>query len=254
MIVLPAIDILGGKPVRLIQGDYSQASQVAASVTETAKAFEKAGASFLHLVDLDGARQGFPVNRDLIVQTARSLSIPVEAGGGIRTLDQARDYLDHGVERVILSTAALKDPAVVARLVEAYPGRIAAGLDCRNGQVRVAGWLEDGGMSIEEAVQAMEKAGIQTMIITDISKDGMLSGPSFDLYKRLRPLLQDSTQLIASGGISSLEDLCALQKDGAVQGAITGKAIYSGALDLGKAVETLQSLIGDGLEGEKISC
>lgn len=239
MILLPAIDILDGKPVRLIQGDYAKASQVAGSVLDTARAFEQAGAQFVHLVDLDGAREGKPVNRDLIIRTAQMLSIPVEVGGGIRTESDAQTYLDGGVERIILSTAALEDPDLVERLVRAYPGRIAAGLDCRDGQVKVAGWLVDGGVSIEEAVRRMDQAGIRTMIITDISRDGMLSGPSFELYSRLRLLISPDCELIASGGIASIDDLARLQQEGAVGGAIAGKAIYSGAIDLKDALELL---------------
>lgn len=238
MLLLPAIDILGGKPVRLKQGDYSQASQVAASVLETAKDFEKAGAEFVHLVDLDGAKAGYPVNQDLILHTANALSIPVEVGGGIRSEADARAYLEGGVERVIVSTAALADPDLLASLIKDYPGRIAAGLDCKDGQVKVSGWLADSGVSIEEAVLKMEKAGVETLIITDISKDGMLSGPSFGLYETLAPL--SSCRLIASGGISSLDDLLRLQKEGHVYGAIAGKAIYSGAVDVQQALQALK--------------
>lgn len=244
MIVLPAIDILGGKPVRLRQGDYNQASQVAASVLDTAKSFEADGAQWVHLVDLDGAKAGHPVNDELILQTANSISIPVEVGGGIRNEVQARAYLDGGVQRVILSTAALADLDLVKRLAADYPGRVAVGLDCMNSRVKIAGWLEDGGVMIEDAVQTMEKAGIQTLIVTDISKDGMLSGPSHDLYQKLAKLTK--CDLIASGGISCLEDLEKLQQDGNVAGAITGKALYSGKIDLKSALETLNREKGEG--------
>lgn len=235
MILLPAIDILGGKPVRLRQGDYNQVSQVAASVVETAKSFEADGAKFIHLVDLDGAKAGHPVNDELVLQTANSVSIPVEIGGGIRTEADARHYLDGGVQRVILSTAALSNPKLVESLCKAYPGRIAAGLDCKDGRVKVAGWLEDGGVQIEEAIARMEKLGVETIIITDISKDGMLCGPAFDLYNHLAPLTQ--CKLIASGGVACLEDLLKLQADGSTAGAIMGKAIYSGKIDLKQALK-----------------
>lgn len=237
MILLPAIDILNGKPVRLKQGDYNQASNVADSVLDTAKAFEKAGAQWLHLVDLDGAREGRPINFDLICEVIDQVNIPVEIGGGIRSLENAQSYLEKGAARVILSTAALQNPALISKLATQYPGKIAAGLDCLNGEVKLAGWLENSGTQIESAIQAMEKAGIQTLIITDISKDGMLVGPAFDLYKRLAPLT--SSTIIASGGISSLEDLLTLQKDQSVGGAIVGKAIYSGNIDLSKAIQAL---------------
>lgn len=237
MILLPAIDILGGKPVRLRQGDYNQVSQVAASVLETAKSFEADGAEFIHLVDLDGAKAGHPVNGDLILETANSVAIPVEIGGGIRTEADARRYLDGGVHRVILSTAALSNPELVETLCKAYPGRIAAGLDCKDNRVKVAGWLEDGGVQIGEAIARMEKLGVETLIITDISKDGMLTGPAFDLYNHLAPLTK--CKLIASGGVARLEDLLKLQADGSVAGAIMGKAIYSGNLDLQEALKAI---------------
>lgn len=237
MILLPAIDILNGKPVRLKQGDYNQASSVADSVLDTAKSFEKAGAKWLHLVDLDGAREGRPINHDLICEVIEQVNIPVEIGGGIRTLENAQSYLEKGAARVILSTAALQNPELISKLAEKYPGQIAAGLDCLKGEVKLAGWLENSGTQIEEAIQAMEKAGIQTLIITDISKDGMLVGPAFELYKRLAPLT--SSTIIASGGISSLEDLLTLQKDQSVGGAIVGKAIYSGNINLEKAIKAL---------------
>ncbi len=238
MILIPAIDILNGKPVRLKQGDYNQASSVADSVMDTAKAFEQAGAEWLHLVDLDGAKDGKPTNQKLILETIQNVSIPVEIGGGIRTFEDAKAYLEGGAARVILSTAALQNPDLIAQLVELYPGKVAAGLDCLHGEVKLSGWLENSGTSIEKAIAMMEEAGIQTLIITDISKDGMLVGPSFDLYNRLAP--QTTCQIIASGGISSLEDLLALQSDQSVSGAIVGKAIYSGNIELARALKALQ--------------
>lgn len=238
MILIPAIDILNGKPVRLKQGDYNQASSVADSVLETAKAFEKAGAQWLHLVDLDGAKEGKPTNQALILETIQSVSIPVEIGGGIRSFEDAKAYLDGGAARVILSTAALQKPELVTQLVKLYPGQIAAGLDCLNGEVKLSGWLENSGTSIEQAIQQMQAAGIQTLIITDISKDGMLVGPSFALYNRLAP--QTTCQIIASGGISNLDDLLTLERDQSVAGAIVGKAIYSGNIDLPTALNALE--------------
>ncbi len=240
MIILPAIDILGGKPVRLKKGDYGKASQVASSVLETAKAFEQDGASFLHMVDLDGAKAGHPVNHELVLQTIEALDIPVEIGGGIRNAEQARMYLDGGAARVILSTAALEQPQLIGALAKEYPGKIAAGLDCENGRVKVNGWLEDGGTSIEEAITAMEQIGIDTIIVTDISKDGMLEGPSFELYEKLAP--QTKCKIIASGGISKLDDLIWLAKSKTAAGAICGKAIYSGNVDLKEAIQALKQL------------
>ena len=185
-------------------------------------------------MDLDGAKAGHPVNQELVLKTANSISIPCEIGGGIRTEEQARMYLDGGMERVILSTVALENPDLVRTLVEAYPGRIAAGLDCRDGRVKVAGWLKDGGVTIEEAIANMEALGIDTFIVTDISKDGMLQGASIDLMKQLSQLT--SGKLIASGGVSSLEDVKALSALN-LYGAISGKALYSGDLDLKEAIQ-----------------
>ena len=185
MIILPAIDIIDGKPVRLVQGDYSRKEVVASSVEETARSFEEAGAEFVHLVDLDGAKAGKSQNRDLIVSTAKSLSIPVEVGGGIRTMETIADYLENGVARVILGTSALQDPALLQEAVEEYGERIAVGLDCRDGKVSVSGWLQDSDQDYLSFAKAMEKAGVKTLIFTDISRDGTLGGPNLEMLKAL---------------------------------------------------------------------
>lgn len=234
MIILPAIDIIDGKPVRLVQGDYSRKEVVASSVEETARSFEEAGAEFVHLVDLDGAKAGKSQNRDLIVSTAKSLSIPVEVGGGIRTMETIADYLENGVARVILGTSALQDPALLQEAVEEYGERIALGLDCRDGKVSVSGWLQDSDQDYLSFAKAMEKAGVKTLIFTDISRDGTLGGPNLEMLKALRSAV--NVQIIASGGIrdlSHIEDLAALD----LYGAITGKAMYAGTLDLKEAIE-----------------
>lgn len=235
MILLPAIDILSGKPVRLIQGDYKQVSQVADSIVETAKTFEAAGAKWLHMVDLDGAKEGRPVNREHILQTVQTVNMQVEVGGGIRDAKTAKDYLDHGVARVIFGTAALSDPAMIRELTEEYKERIAVSLDAKEGRVMVAGWLEDGGMALDDAVALMEEAGVQTMIVTDISKDGMLAGPSFDLMEHLSKI--SNARFVASGGVSSLDDVRKLAAQN-LYGAIAGKALYSGALPLKEALQS----------------
>lgn len=245
MIIFPAIDILGGKPVRLRQGDYNQASQVAADVLGTAASFENDGAEFIHLVDLDGARAGHPVNDELILKAANALHIPAEVGGGIRTKADAKRYLDHGMHRIILGTAALEDLQMVKDLCEEYGDRIAVSLDARDGRVMVAGWLEDGGIELDDAVKQMEEAGVQTLIVTDIRKDGMLMGPSFGLMEHLSSFTD--CQLVASGGVSQLSDIERLAKQN-LYGAIAGKAIYSGSLSLKEAIAA-----GKGV-GEDASC
>lgn len=234
MIILPAIDIIDGKPVRLYQGDYAKKEVVASSVLETARSFEEAGAEFVHLVDLDGARSGSGQNRDLIVQTAQSLSVPVEVGGGIRTMETIRDYLENGVERVILGTAALENPALLEEALQAYGERIAVGLDCRDGRVSVSGWLNDSDADYLEFAEKMEKMGVRTIIFTDISRDGTLSGPNLEMLKALQKRV--GLQIIASGGIKDLEHINQLA-DLDLYGAITGKAMYAGTLDLVQAIE-----------------
>lgn len=234
MIILPAIDIIDGKPVRLFQGDYAKKEVVASSVLETARSFEEAGAEFVHLVDLDGARAGSGQNRDLIVQTAQSLSVPVEVGGGIRTMETVRDYLENGVERVILGTAALENPALLEEALQTYGERIAVGLDCREGKVSVSGWLNDSDADYLEFAEKMEKMGVKTIIITDISRDGTLSGPNLEMLKALQQRVD--LQIIASGGIKDLEHINQLAGLD-LYGAITGKAMYAGTLDLVQAIE-----------------
>lgn len=234
MIILPAIDIIDGKPVRLFQGDYAKKEVVASSVLETARSFEEAGAEFVHLVDLDGARAGSGQNRDLIVQTAQSLSVPVEVGGGIRTMETIRDYLENGVERVILGTAALENPALLEEALQSYGERIAVGLDCREGKVSVSGWLNDSNADYLEFAEKMERMGVKTIIFTDISRDGTLSGPNLEMLKALQQRV--GLQIIASGGIKDLEHIGQLAGLD-LYGAITGKAMYAGTLDLVQAIE-----------------
>lgn len=234
MILLPAIDILDGKPVRLVQGDYGRASQVAASVPETAAEFERKGAEWIHMVDLDGAKAGHPVNLDLIAETARSVNIPVEAGGGFRTMEDIERALEGGISRVILGTSALQDEALLKEALARYGERIAVGMDCRNGKVSVAGWLQDSEMDYLDFARKMEALGVQTLIVTDISRDGTLGGPALAMMEAVSNAC--GINLVASGGVKdlgSIEDLAALN----LYGAIAGKALYAGTLDLQQAIE-----------------
>lgn len=233
MIILPAIDIIDRKPVRLYQGDYAQKEIVGSSVMELAKNFEQSGAEYIHLVDLDGAKEGKRVNHEIILETAHALDVPVEVGGGIRTMAQIESYLENGIDRVILGTSAMEDPQLLQDALRRYGERIAVGIDCRDGLVYGRGWLEASELHYITFAKQLEEMGVQTVIVTDISKDGTLSGPNTDMLAALKE--QSSMRIIASGGIRSIEDIAALKQLG-LYGAITGKAMYHGTLDLKAAI------------------
>lgn len=233
MIILPAIDIIDRKPVRLYQGDYAQKEIVGSSVMELAKNFEQSGAEYIHLVDLDGAKEGKRVNHEIILETAHSLDVPVEVGGGIRTMAQIESYLENGIDRVILGTSAMEDPQLLQDALRRYGERIAVGIDCRDGLVYGRGWLEASELHYITFAKQLEEMGVQTVIVTDISKDGTLSGPNTDMLAALKE--QSGMRIIASGGIRSIEDIAALKQLG-LYGAITGKAMYHGTLDLKAAI------------------
>ena len=233
MIILPAIDIIDRKPVRLYQGDYAQKEIVGSSVMELAKNFEQSGAEYIHLVDLDGAKEGKRVNHEIILETAHALDVSVEAGGGIRTMAQIESYLENGIDRVILGTSAMEDPQLLQDALRRYGERIAVGIDCRDGLVYGRGWLEASELHYITFAKQLEEMGVQTVIVTDISKDGTLSGPNTDMLAALKE--QSGMRIIASGGIRSIEDIAALKQLG-LYGAITGKAMYHGTLDLKAAI------------------
>ena len=234
MKLLPAIDLLGGNCVRLFRGDFDTAHQVADDPLSTARSFQKAGSGWIHMVDLDGARTGDGINRPVILQVAQNTSLKVEVGGGIRSMDAIDTYLQGGVSRVILGSAALEDPPLVKKAVEQYGQRIAVGIDAKNGQVAARGWLSTSSVDYLTLAKQMENLGVSTIIYTDIAKDGMMLGPNFEQMKALRQAV--SCDLVASGGIRSLEDLQQLQDIG-IDWAILGKSIYQGAIDLAKALE-----------------
>ena len=233
MIILPAIDILDGKPVRLYQGDYGRSMQVATDVLETAKLFSNLGAEYIHIVDLNGAKEGSKVNANLICEVAQTISVPIEVGGGIRDLESISYYLEHVVNRVILGTSALKDEVLLETAIKKYGSQIAVGLDCKDGFVQANGWLESSQENYLDFAKKMEHKGVSTLIFTDISKDGTLMGPNFDMLKQLKASV--SCQIIASGGIKDITHIQAL-KDLQIYGAITGKAMYSNTLDLPEAI------------------
>ncbi len=233
MLIFPAIDIKDGRAVRLVKGDYATASQVADSPIAAAKAFEAAGAQWLHMVDLDGAKAGGTVNRDIIIEVANSCSMKVEIGGGIRDMDTVRGYLENGIERVILGSAALKNPDFVREAVELYGDRIVVGIDARDGKVATEGWLDTSSVDYIEFAKLMESIGVKTIVFTDISKDGTLQGPNLEQLEAINNAV--SCNIIASGGVSCAEDISHL-RDLFMYGAICGKSLYSGSLELTEAI------------------
>ena len=229
MQIFPAIDLRGGQVVRLYQGDYDKETVYAQDPCAVARRFQEAGARFLHVVDLDGARDGTLANFDTIAAIARQGGLYIEVGGGIRTEDRIRQYLDLGVGRCILGTIAVKDFAFTARMAQTYGDRIAVGVDARDGYVAVSGWKE---LSAERGVdfcRRLRDAGVKTVIYTDISRDGAEAGTNLDLYRELSEI--QGLDITASGGVSSIEELKELQRIG-TRAAILGKALYTGRLDL----------------------
>ena len=233
MIIFPAIDIMDGKPVRLLRGDFATAEQVAEDVLSTAKQFDRVGCTWVHMVDLDGSLQKKPVNTDPILQVVEHTPLKVEVGGGIRTMEDIAFYLDRGVDRVILGSVALKNPELVQQAVDAYGDKIAVGIDAKQGMVATEGWTEDSQMDFIDLAKAMEKMGVATIIYTDIGRDGTLSGPDVQGLDRLNKAV--SCNVIASGGVTTITDILVM-KDKKMYGTICGKCIYKKTLDLREAV------------------
>ena len=233
MILLPAIDMKDGRCVRLKKGEFSTVSQVADSAVETAKAFAAAGAKWIHMVDLDGARNGARTNFPHISEVIRQSGLSVELGGGIKTCEDVDAVAEAGAARLVIGSAAVTNPGVVDYALERYGGRVAVGIDCLNGQVRTAGWEQDSGLSGLDLARQMEEKGVKTLIFTDIATDGMLSGPSFDQLAALQKAV--SCHIVASGGVTTLDDVKRL-RDMGLYGAVIGKAYYAGTLDLAEAV------------------
>lgn len=235
MIILPAIDIKDGSCVRLLKGDFSTVHKVAEDYMETARSFEKAGAGWVHMVDLDGAKDGKPVNADIYLDVAKNTGLKVEVGGGIRSLDTVEFYVSGGISRVILGSVALKEPRIVIDAVKEYGEKIAVGIDAKNGIVAAEGWLEDSDVNYIDLSLEMIKAGVKNIIFTDISKDGTLSGVNLEQLSALKNAAGDRCGITASGGVRSMEDIKACKKMG-LYGAVCGKSIYTGSLDLAEAV------------------
>ncbi len=233
MDIFPAIDISGGRVVRLQQGDYGQMTHYTISPLEAADDFQRQGASFLHVVDLDGAKLGETTNFDTIAQIAATSDLHMQVGGGIRDEERICSYLNAGACRVILGTAALRQPHFLRSMVEKYGSKIAVGVDARDGKVAVSGWLDVTDVDSLEFCKQLSEWGVQTVIYTDIAADGMLSGPNRQIYPRLTAI--PNLDIVASGGVTSLDDVIVLRRAGC-RAAIIGKALYSGKIDLAKAL------------------
>jgi phosphoribosylformimino-5-aminoimidazole carboxamide ribotide isomerase len=246
LILFPAIDVKDGRCVRLEQGDFDRATTFADDPAEQAIVWEKAGASFIHVVDLDGAREGTGRNEPVVAKIAASVSIPIQVGGGIRCMADAEKKLALGVARIILGTAAVRDPDFVREAVRVYGGdKIVVGVDAKNGRVAVQGWGELSEIEADELCARIRDIGIRSVVYTDIAKDGMMAGPNLAATRKIVELGNfgefGELGVIASGGIASLSDLRAVRDIGAV-GAIIGKALYRGAIDLKEAIALFEKL------------
>lgn len=234
MKIFPAIDLYEGKAVRLLKGDYNAVTVYSENPIEIAKDFENSGATELHTVDLEGARDGGTPNIEIIKSFVENTKLNVEVGGGIRSMDTVKAYLDAGVRRVILGTAAVTDPEFLKEAVDTYGDKIAVGADIKDGKVAIKGWVEKSEYSTFEFFEMLRKIGVSTVICTDISKDGAMQGTNRELYKELSQRF--SVNIIASGGVSSLDDIKALNEMD-LFGAIIGKAYYTGAIKINEALE-----------------
>lgn len=234
MLIFPAIDLYDKKAVRLFKGDYNQMTVYSENPLEVAKGFKAAGAEYIHMVDLEGAKDGTTPNFDIVASVAKESGLRVEIGGGIRNEETVKKYIDAGVMRVILGTAALNDRQFLETVCKKYGDKIAVGADLKDGQVAVKGWLETSNVSGMDFLSEMESLGVKTVICTDISRDGAMRGTNRELYKELSEKF--SMDIVASGGVSTLDDVKALREMD-LYGAIVGKAIYTGDIDLKEAIE-----------------
>ena len=241
MELFPAIDLIGGKAVRLVKGDYAQMTVYSDSPCDVAAAFEKSGARFLHLVDLEGARDGSQTNLPTIREIIEKTGLFVEVGGGIRTLETVERYINVGADRVIIGTAAVTDPEFLEAAVKKYGEKIAVGVDIKDGYVAIKGWTEKSELSCFDFCEKLAKLGVKTIICTDISKDGLLAGTNLELYRELSARF--NMDITASGGVSSLDDVRKLAKMG-MYGAILGKALYTRNIKLEEALAVVAEVEG----------
>ncbi len=240
MILYPAIDLKDGNAVRLVHGDMDQTTVFNEDPAAQARAFVAAGCEWLHLVDLNGAFAGEPVNASPVEAILKACPVPAQLGGGIRDMATIERWLDKGLARVILGTVAVENPDLVRQAAKAFPGQVAVGLDARNGRVATRGWAEETDVMVTDLAKSFEDAGVSAIIYTDILRDGAMAGPNIEATAALAKAV--SIPVIASGGVSSLDDLLALRDCGAdLNGAITGRALYDGAIDIKEALGALQA-------------
>ena len=237
MILYPAIDLKDGQAVRLVHGDMDQTTVFNDNPAAQALAFQDAGCEWLHLVDLNGAFAGEPVNAAPVEQILEQCSVPAQLGGGIRDMATIEAWISKGLARVILGTVAVENPDLVREASRAFPGKIAVGLDARNGRVATRGWAEETDIMVTDLAKSFEDDGVAAIIYTDINRDGAMGGPNIDATEALARAV--SIPVIASGGVSSMDDLTALKATGVISGAISGRALYDGAIDLPQALAAL---------------
>lgn len=240
MILYPAIDLKDGQAVRLLRGDMDKATVFSDSPATQGRAFVEAGCAWLHLVDLNGAFAGEPVNGAAVEAILERCSVPAQLGGGIRTMETIDMWIERGISRVILGTVAVEDPDLVRAAAKKHPGKVAVGIDARNGLVATKGWAEETNVRVTDLAKSFEDAGVAAIIYTDINRDGAMQGPNIDATAELAHAV--TIPVIASGGVSSIEDLIALRDCGAaLDGAISGRALYDGAIDLAQALSVLNA-------------
>ncbi len=239
MILYPAIDLKDGNCVRLYKGEMARATVFSDNPAAQALAFEQAGCEWIHLVDLNGAFAGQPVNAGAVEAILKAVSVPCQLGGGIRDMATIAMWLEKGLSRVILGTVAVENPDLVREAAKAFPGQVAVGIDARNGRVATRGWAEETNVMVTDLAKSFEDAGVAAIIYTDINRDGAMQGPNIQATEALARAV--SIPVIASGGVSSMADLIALRDTGVIAGAISGRALYDGAIELPAALAALRA-------------
>ncbi len=239
MILYPAIDLKDGNCVRLLRGDMEAATVFGTDPAAQARAFQDAGCAWVHLVDLNGAFAGIPVNAAAVEAILARITVPAQLGGGIRDMATIAAWLGKGLARVILGTVAVENPALVRQAAKTFPGQVAVGIDARKGRVATKGWATETDVMATDLARSFEDAGVAAIIYTDIDRDGAMGGPNIDATAALARAV--TIPVIASGGVSSLADLIALRDTGIIAGAISGRALYDGAIDLAQAIKTLRA-------------